>query len=180
MALFQILGDTLSVLNWHRFDMGGSMMEETEMRLRRSEKIRRTINLMIAGIIVMGAILYFAKLPINMAGWFVLFKVESPSYIPLNVEDSYSKVVGFNKVKIVYENQDGSFTTWATSKIGWNNVSSWDEKITLENGTTAYYTETDDVQMISWIKDKVEYAIDYSGDKSLSKDELIKMASSIK
>src|SRR5699024_124066 len=107
-------------------------------------------------------------------------KVESPSYIPLNVEDSYSKVVGFNKVKIVYENQDGSFTTWATSKIGWNNVSSWDEKITLENGTTAYYTETDDVQMISWIKDKVEYAIDYSGDKSLSKDELIKMASSIK
>lgn len=160
--------------------MGVSIMEETEMRIRRSEKIRRTTNLMVVGFIVMMIIFFFAKLPINMAGWFVPFKVEAPNYIPFTVENRYSKIVGYNKVKIVYENQEGSLTTWVTSKIGWNNVSSWDEKTTLENGTAAYYTETDDVQMISWRKDKVEYAIDYSGDKSLPKDELIKIASSIK
>ncbi len=160
--------------------MGVLMLDEMEIKIQRSIKKRRILNFIIVGFILIGTLFYFIKLPVNMAGWFVPFKVEIPNYIPLNVENSYVKVVGFNRVKIVYENLDESLTTWATSEIGWNNVSSWDEKITLENGTTAYYNVKNDVQMISWRMDKVEYAIDYTGDKSLPKDELIKVASSIK
>ena len=114
-----------------------------------------------------------------MASWFVPFKVETPSYIPIEAENEFAKVFIFNRVKIVYKNQNESLTVWATSKIGWNNVSSWDEKITINDETTAYYNESGDVQIISWRLGKVEYAIDYKGNEPLPIEKMIKMASSI-
>lgn len=160
--------------------MGVSTVDGTETKIQKSIKKRRILIFLIGVLILLGILFNFAKLPLNMAGWFVPFKVELPNYVPLDVEKSYVKVVGFNSVKIVYENQNESLTTWATSEIGWNNVTSWDEKVTLDKGTTAYYNKTNDAQMISWRIDKIEYAIDYTGNKPLSKEELIKIASSIK
>ncbi|RXI96600.1 hypothetical protein DS745_23150 [Anaerobacillus alkaliphilus] len=123
--------------------------------------------------------LSFIKLPVNVAGLFVPFKVENITYIPINVEKQYAKVSSFNRLKTVYESQNESITVWATSKIGWNKVAGWDESITLSDGTTAYYNSVDNVQMISWRKNKVEYAIDYKGTKAMPKEELIKMVLSL-
>ncbi len=108
------------------------------------------------------------------------FNVETPDYFPFEVEDKYGKFIGFDRVKLVYKNSDESLTVWVTSEIGWNNVSSWDEQITLSDGNKAYYNKSDKTQMISWRNNNVEYAIDYEGNKLLDKNELIKFASSIK
>ncbi len=155
-------------------------MDDMEMRIQRSIKKRRVLNLIILGFIFVGILFYYIRLPISTVSWFVPFKVESPSFIPLNVENSYAKVVGFDRVKLVYESTDDTLTTWVTTQIGWSNVSSWDEKVTLVNGTPAYYNETDEVQMISWRLEDVEYAIDFTGSTPVPKEELIKIASSIK
>ena len=155
-------------------------MDDMEMRMERSIKKRRILNLIILGFILVGILFYYIRLPVSTASWFVPFKVESPSYIPLNVENSYAKIVGFNRVKLVFESTDETLITWVTTKIGWSNVSSWDEKITLANGTPAYYNETEEGQMISWRLEDVEYAIDFTGNTPIPKEQLIKIASSIK
>jgi hypothetical protein len=155
-------------------------LDNIEKRLSKTDKKRKLLTSLFVGFILLGMIFYLIKLPVNMASWFVPFKVEKPTYIPLDIESEYAKVVGFDRVKIIYKSPEESVTVWATSKIGWNNVSSWDESITLTDGTPAYYNESDDLQMISWRMDKVEYAIDFKGQQSLSRDELIKVASSIK
>lgn len=122
------------------------------------------------------------KLPVNIASWFVTFEVELPEYIPLDIETKYAKVVGFNKLKIVFENPNEKLTVLITNDIGWNNVSNWDEEVKLTDGVLAYYNRNDvnNIQMISWRKDRVEYAIDYEGKGSIDKHKLIKIASSTK
>ena len=155
-------------------------MDEIEKRLTKTDKKRKLLTSLIVGFILLGTIFHFIKLPVNMGSWFVPFKVETPTYIPIDIESAFAKVVGIDRVKIIYEGPRGSVTVWATSKIGWNNVSSWDERITLADGTPAYYNETDNIQMISWRLDKIEYAIDFKGKQPLSKTELTKIASSIK
>lgn len=159
--------------------MGVQTLGEIEQRLSDTDKRRKFLTTLILGFIVLSMIVYFTKLPANMASWLVPFKVEMPTYIPLDIESEYAKVVGFDTVKIAYDSTEESVTFWATSKIGWNNVSSWDESITLNDGTPAYYNESDNIQMLSWRMDEVEYAIDYEGKRLLSKDELIKIASSL-
>lgn len=150
------------------------------VRMGRSIKKRRILNLIIVGFILVGILFYYIRVPVSTASWFVPFKVESPSYIPLNVENSYAKVVGFDRVKLVYECTEDTLATWVNTKIGWSNVSSRDEKITLVNGTPAYYNETEEGQMISWQLEDVEYAIDFTGNTPISKEQLIKIASLIK
>ncbi|WP_226682482.1 hypothetical protein [Sutcliffiella horikoshii] len=155
-------------------------MDKVEEKLKETDKKRRIFTLLIVVFIIGAITIPFIKLPVNAAGLLVPFKVESATYVPIDVEKQYSKISGFNRVKTVYENQEESISVWATSEIGWNNVSNWDEQITLNDGTTAYYNVIDDnVHMISWRKDGVEYAIDYKGVKEISKEKLIKMVQSI-
>ncbi|ART74878.1 hypothetical protein B4U37_01915 [Sutcliffiella horikoshii] len=155
-------------------------MDKVEEKLKETDKKRRIFTLLIVVFIIGAITIPFIKLPVNAAGLLVPFKVESATYVPIDVEKQYSKISGFNRVKTIYENQEESITVWATSEIGWNNVSNWDEQITLYDGTTAYYNVIDDnVHMISWRKDEVEYAIDYKGAKEISKEKLIKMVQSI-
>lgn len=155
-------------------------MDNIEIRLYKTHKKRKLLTSLFVGFILLGMILYLIKLPVHMAGWFVPFKVEIPTYIPIDIESEYAKAVGFDRVKVIYKNPEESMTVWATTKIGWNNVSSWDESITLIDGTPAYYNESEGMQMISWRLDKVEYSIDFKGQEPLSKGDLIKVASSIK
>ncbi|UTT42654.1 DUF4367 domain-containing protein [Exiguobacterium aurantiacum] len=83
-----------------------------------------------------------------------------------------------SQVKLVYENDVESLTIWATTNLGWNHVTGWDESIKLSDGSSGHYTEVDQTKMVSWQYENVEYAIDYSGSR-LSKEELLKIASSI-
>ncbi|MCF6139536.1 hypothetical protein [Pseudalkalibacillus berkeleyi] len=135
------------------------------------------ITYSVFAILVVALLISTVKLPVHAAGWIVSFDVNELLYIPFDVENRYSEISGFDRVKLVYENSDESLTYWATTEIGWNNVSSWDETLTLNNGTTAYYTSTDETQMISWRTGDVEYAIDYTSTKPIAKSELIKVAS---
>jgi hypothetical protein len=160
--------------------VGGSIVDKIEERLIQTDRRRKFLTSLFVIFILISTIIYFFKLPVNMAGWFVPFKVGTATYIPISVENQYSKLIGFNRVKTVYENPDETITVWVTSEIGWNNVSNWDEHFSLDDGTTAYYNSSDTVQMISWRKGKVEYAIDFKGTSPLSKDVLIKIASSLK
>lgn len=131
------------------------------------------------GFILLSTIFHIIKLPVHMADWFVPFKVVEPFYDVADLDKQYSKVMGYNKVKLVYENQEGILTVWATSEIGWNKVANWEEEIELLNGATGYYNETNLVQSISFRVDEVEYSIDYIGNASIPKSDLIKIANSI-
>jgi hypothetical protein len=86
-------------------------LEDIASNITKSIKTRRVLPLLIVGFILLGTIFYFIKLPVLMAGWFVPFEVVTPSYIPINVENDYVKVIGFDRIKIVYENQDESIST---------------------------------------------------------------------
>ncbi len=126
-------------------------------------------------------ILDWVKFPTKMIGWIVPFEVITPEYLPFEAEEEYAEFIGFDRVRLVFENAEDSLAIWVTSEIGWNHVSNWDEKLTFEDGRRAYYTESGGNQMLSWRNGKeVEYAINYEGNTPLSKDELIQVASSIK
>ena len=114
-----------------------------------------------------------------MADWFVPFNVVEPFYDVEDLDKQYSKVMSYNKVKLVYENQEGILTVWATSEIGWNKVSNWEEEVELLNGATGHYNENNLVQSISFRVDEVEYSIDYKGNEPIPKRDLIKIANSI-
>lgn len=138
----------------------------------------KIFNIIIGAFIILGLLLSLIKLPIHLANIIVPFDFETPNYIPMDTEKKYVKIVSLDTVKVIYEHQGGAFILWATTEIGWNNVSNWEEKLTLQNGKTAFYTEAD-AQIISWRNDKVEYAIDYIGNTAIAKEELIAIASSI-
>lgn len=131
----------------------------------------------IAGVLFIGLIFPHIKLPNVMANQLVPFKVEEPSYLPIKTSKTYSHVIGSDRVETVYENKNETITVWATTDIGWNVVSNWTEQIVLSNGIRGYYNEQDSLQMISWRKGNVEYAIDYEGE-NLTKEDLIEIAAS--
>lgn len=144
---------------------------------KRTFRKRMLITYSLFTILVVAILISTVKLPVHAAGWIVPFDVNEPGYIPFDVENRYSEISGFDRVKLVYENSEESLTFWATTETGWNNVSNWDEEVTLDDGTTAYFTSSDETQMISWQKNDVEYAIDYTSAKPIAKSELIKVAS---
>ncbi|WP_409271928.1 hypothetical protein V1499_19855 [Neobacillus sp. SCS-31] len=154
-------------------------MNAIERRFIISNKIRNFLTFLFVCFIAFGMVVSFVKFPVSVAG--IFFKVEPPAYVPIQADHTYARAIGYNKVQLIYENQNESVIVWATSKLGWNNVSDWDESLTLPDGTTAYYTVgANDTQMFSWTKGKVEYSIDYKGTRYLAKDEFIKTALSIK
>ncbi|MFN4214864.1 hypothetical protein [Exiguobacterium sp.] len=117
-------------------------------------------------------------MPITVATSFVPFHVAPPSHLPLQVEEQHAYLQNLNQVRLVYKNETESLTVWATTEIGWNHVSSWDDEVRIRDGLDGHYTEFDDMKMVSWQQDNVEYAIDYTGDH-LSKEDLLHIASSI-
>ncbi|WP_316569514.1 hypothetical protein [Neobacillus sp. YIM B06451] len=154
-------------------------MNAIEKRFIISNKIRNILTYLLVGYIAFMVVVSVVKFPVSVAGLF--FKLEPPVYVPIQADHTYARAIGFDRVQLTYENQNESIIVWATSKLGWNNVSDWDESLTLPDGTTAYYTvASDDTQMFSWTKGKVEYSIDYKGTSNLAKEEFIKTALSMK
>lgn len=116
-------------------------------------------------------------LPITLTTSLVPFEVNEPTYLPIETTNQHSNLVNLNQVKLVYQNDVESLTIWATTDVGWNHVTNWDEQIKLLDGSSGYYTEVDQIKIISWQYKNVEYAIDYSGNR-LSKEELLNIANS--
>ncbi len=131
---------------------------------------------MILSLLIIGRIPL--QLPLAFTTSFVPFEVSEPAYLPIDATDQYSNLVNLKQVKLVYKNEAESLTVWATTDLGWNHVTRWDEPIELLDGSNGYYTEVDQIKIVSWQHENVEYAIDYSGNR-LSKEELVKIASSI-
>lgn len=160
------------------------MLEVIRMRGDRTvtrqpnQRTSRPIFKVIFGLIFILLIAGRAPLPLTFTTSFVPFEVNEPNYLPIETTNHYSNVVNLSQIKLVYENDVESLTIWATTNLGWNHVTSWDESIKLSDGSSGYYTEVDQTKMVSWQYENVEYAIDYSGSR-LSKEELLKIASSI-
>ena len=114
-----------------------------------------------------------------MVNWLVPFKVESPGDLPFLVVDQYAKLSGFNRVKLTYKNEDETLNVWVTNDMGWVSASNMDEVIPLTNGLQGHYKEVDGIQILSFRKDSVEFAIEYKGHILLEKEELVQVASSI-
>ncbi|MEW8967632.1 hypothetical protein [Exiguobacterium alkaliphilum] len=117
-------------------------------------------------------------LPIAFTTAFIPFEVSEPTYLPLKSTDTYGNAIQLNQARLVYKNDTEQLTVWATTDLGWNHVATWDEPVTLGDGSNAYFNDVDDTQMVSWQDGGVEYAIDYKGHR-LSKDDLLRIASSI-
>ncbi|WP_019412930.1 hypothetical protein [Paenisporosarcina sp. TG20] len=145
----------------------------------KSSKLGKLLGIIIIGIISLSLILYFMRLPVQMADWFVTFNVEEPNYKPEEINNKYSKIVSRNKVKTIYEYNDGTLTIWASSEIGWTKGEIWGENVSLLVGEkTAFYQKERNFQMVSFDTQGVEYKIEYIGE-GFSKEELIEVANII-
>ncbi|MGE8019281.1 DUF4367 domain-containing protein [Peribacillus frigoritolerans] len=69
----------------------------------------------------------------------------------------------------------------ATNYVSWADDPKWDKNTTIP-GTNYYYQNNDGKQLLFWKdeKEKLELGLEYTGEKSLPKEELIKIAKSIK
>ncbi|GEN52656.1 hypothetical protein [Halobacillus faecis] len=147
---------------------------------KQSIKIKKILLIFLTLFVILSFALHFLKLPVNLVGWTTTFDVKHPEYIPFDADKQYGKKAGLDRVSLNYENSSSTLVVWVTNEIGWNNVSSWEEEMSLSDGTKAYYTESDGIQIMSWRINNVEYAIDYTGSESLSRNEFIKVASLMK
>ncbi|WLD94721.1 hypothetical protein [Alkalihalobacillus sp. AL-G] len=141
----------------------------------------RFLKLMVAILalyIVISILVSSLSLSTKVASFLLPFEISTPEELPFEAEETYVKIIGSDRVKIIYENNADQLVLWITTEIGWNNVSSWDEKGSLKNGIIAHYTESSSPKL-SWRKDGLEYALDYSGSRDLDKNDLIKIANSI-
>ncbi|MCT4784217.1 MULTISPECIES: DUF4367 domain-containing protein [Exiguobacterium] len=116
-------------------------------------------------------------LPIAFTTAFVPFELSEPAHLPFEATETYANVIQLNQARLIYKNDAEQLTVWATTDLGWNHVATWDEHVTLADGSDAYFHKIDDTQIVSWQMGNVEYAIDYKGD--LTKDELVQIANSI-
>ncbi|WP_257348579.1 DUF4367 domain-containing protein [Pseudalkalibacillus decolorationis] len=143
-------------------------------------KIMQTLIGIMVLFIIAGTLLSYLQMSPKVVSYIVPFEISTPEQIPFDTDESYASIVSLEKVKVIYKNKNEELVLWITTDIGWNNVSDWEEKVNLEDGTEAYYTEFQNTKMLSWQNDGLEYALDYSGTKDVGERELLKIADSIK
>ncbi|WP_215146034.1 hypothetical protein [Exiguobacterium qingdaonense] len=117
-------------------------------------------------------------LPIHATTSFVPFEIHTPTHLPFVAETEYAHLVNLGRVELIYENAEQSITVWATTELGWHHVEEWEPYSQTIQGSPVYFNESDEITIISWQRDNVEYAIDYSGNQ-LSKQDLFDIADSM-
>lgn len=135
------------------------------------------------GILGMSFILLFigrseVPLPIHATTSFVPFEIHTPTHLPFAAETEYAHLVSLGRVELVYENEQESMSIWATTELGWHHVAEWEPYAQTVQGSPVYLNESDELTILSWQRDGVEYAIDYSGHQ-LSKQDLFDIAVSM-
>ncbi|QFT89544.1 hypothetical protein FIU87_12865 [Bacillus sp. THAF10] len=154
------------------------VVDPIEKKLRETDKKRKRLTILICGLIGLCAIFYMIRFPVAMANWIVPFEVQNPTYVPLDVENSYASTGGWNTVQMVYENDNQKIRIWASTKAG-TSASETTEKVMLNDEKQANYSAEGLSQHLSFRKGDVLYSIEYSGTGLVTKEELIKMANSI-
>ncbi|WP_214703736.1 MULTISPECIES: hypothetical protein [unclassified Exiguobacterium] len=117
-------------------------------------------------------------LPIHATTSFVPFEIQSPTQLPFVTDSEYAHLVSLSRVELVYQNDEQSITVWATTELGWHHTETWEAYAQTIQGSPVYLNETDELTVLSWQQDGVEYAIDYKGDQ-LSKQDLFDIAVSM-
>ena len=118
------------------------------------------------------------SLPIHATTSFVPFEIHVPTHLPFDTATEHGHLVSLGRVELVYENAEQSMSVWATTELGWNHVDGWDQYPQTIEDTPVFFTETDELTILSWQRDGVEYAIDYKGHQ-LSKQDLFDVAASM-
>jgi hypothetical protein len=128
---------------------------------------------------------YFIKFPVNWAQNLVNMKVEI-NYIPIKYKNSYAKIRhcgrNCNFIKVFYEGSKESLVVTVTNYVSWVDDPKWN-KNTIIPGTNYYYQKNKDgKQLLFWKEEKeeLELELEYTGKKVLSKEELVKIAKSVK
>ena len=117
-------------------------------------------------------------LPIHATTSFVPFEIHTPTHLPFVAENEYAHLVNLGRVELVYQNPEQSVTIWATTELGWHHVEQWESYAQTIQGSPVYFNNTDELTILSWQRDGVEYAIDYKGHQ-LSKQDLFDIAASM-
>lgn len=117
-------------------------------------------------------------LPIHATTSFVPFEIRPPTHLPFVAETEYAHLVSLGWVELIYENAEQSITVWATMELGWHHVEEWEPYSQTIQGSPVYFNESDELTILSWQRDNVEYAIDYKGHQ-LSKHDLFDIAASM-
>lgn len=117
-------------------------------------------------------------LPIHATTSFVPFEVHVPKNLPFSTEKNYAHLVSLGRIELVYEDAEQSMSVWATTQLGWNHVDGWEQYPQTIEDAPVFFNETDELTILSWQRDGVEYAIDYKGHQ-LSKHDLFDVATSM-
>lgn len=117
-------------------------------------------------------------LPIHATTSFVPFEIHLPTHLPFVAETEYAHLVSLGRVELVYENEEESMSIWSTTELGWHHVEEWERYAQTVQGSPVYLNESDELTILSWQRDGVEYAVDYSGHQ-LSKQDLFDVAASM-
>ena len=117
-------------------------------------------------------------LPIHATTSFVPFEIHPPTHLPFVAETEYAHLVSLGRVELVYENEEESMSIWATTELGWHHVEEREPYAQTVQGSPVYVNESDELTILSWQRDGVEYVIDYSGHQ-LSKQDLFDVATSM-
>ncbi|GAA1383096.1 DUF4367 domain-containing protein [Peribacillus frigoritolerans] len=124
------------------------------------------------------------KYPVSLTDMMVGIKAE-PNHIPFDYEESYATIRSCGKrcdnLNIIYEGSKERLVVIATNYVSWADDPKWG-KNTIVPGTNYYYQNNDGKQLLFWKdeKEELELGLEYTGEKSLPKEELIKIAKSIK
>lgn len=117
-------------------------------------------------------------LPIHATTSFVPLEIHLSTHLPFVAETEYAHLVSLGRVELVYENEEESMSIRATTELGWHHVEEWERYAQTVQGSPVYLNESDELTILSWQRDGVEYAIDYSGHQ-LSKQDLFDVATSM-
>ncbi|WP_223596670.1 hypothetical protein [Neobacillus bataviensis] len=108
-----------------------------------------------------------------------------PRYIPIDYQESYATIKSCGKrcdiLNIIYDGSNERLVVTATNYVSWYDDPKWDKNTNIPR-TNYYYQNKNGKQLLFWKdeEEELELGLEYSGEKSLPKKELIKIARSIK
>jgi hypothetical protein len=123
--------------------------------------------------------------PPNIAFDFFAGFYAKPSYIPFDCKEPYATVTPIrknqNKVTIYYEGVDQKLQFEVTNDLESIDDPKW-RKDSVLAGANYRYVDAGGAKVLEWqnLKRKLQFALIYTGKKDLPKEELIKVAESVR
>lgn len=143
---------------------------------------------LLIGVCVLLYLLFFhtnlIRYPVGWTNMIVGIEAE-PTYIPIDYQKSYATIRSCGKrceiVRLIYKGSNEKLVVIATNYVSWADDPKWDKNIIVP-GTNYYYQNKNGKQLLNWKdeKEELELGLEYTGERSLPKEEFIKIANSIK